>query len=129
MPNGITDRPATEADHADAQSQVQTGAANDNPLGDGHNRFSLRAFGSGASDNAAIAISGLTEMAMYADLPSSHTSFYLTQVPPDLAQTFSTVRQAQGALIKAVSELGGAKRSAHADTLHGECRLSPAPPA
>ncbi len=72
--------------------QVQSNAADDNPLGDGHNRFSLRASGSGVGDNAAIAISGLTEMAMYADLPSAHTSFYLTQVPPGAAGQILDIR-------------------------------------
>ena len=62
--------------------QVQTNAAGDNPLGDGHNRFSMRAFGSSGSDKDNIAISGITDMAIYADLPSAHTSFFLTQVPP-----------------------------------------------
>jgi hypothetical protein len=65
--------------------QVQTNASGDNPNGDGHNRFAMRAYGSSASDNANISISGFTQMAMYADLPSAHTSFYLTQVQPGAA--------------------------------------------
>jgi Flp pilus assembly protein TadG len=71
--------------------QVQTNGGT-NPLGDGHNRFSMRAFGSGSGDNAAIAISGLTEMALYADLPSAHTSFYLTQVGPAAAGQILQIR-------------------------------------
>ncbi len=65
--------------------QVQTNAANDNPNGDGHNRFALRAIGSSPSQNSGIAISGFTDMAMYANLPSAQTSFYLTQVQPGAA--------------------------------------------
>jgi Flp pilus assembly protein TadG len=72
--------------------QVQTNAPGDNPLGDGHNRFALRAYGASTSDNSAIAISGLTDMAIYADLPSAHTSFYLTQVPPGAAGQVLQVR-------------------------------------
>jgi hypothetical protein len=72
--------------------QVQGNAADDNPLGDGHNRFSMRAFGSNPSDNAAIAISGYTNMAIYADLPSANTSFYLTQVSPAAAGQVLNVR-------------------------------------
>jgi Flp pilus assembly protein TadG len=72
--------------------QVQTNAAVDNAQGDGHNRFSLRAFGSGSGDNGAIAISGLTDLAIYADLPAAKTSFYLTQVPPGAAGQILDVR-------------------------------------
>ncbi|MFT4088992.1 MAG: pilus assembly protein TadG-related protein [Gordonia sp. (in: high G+C Gram-positive bacteria)] len=65
--------------------QVQTNAAADNSNGDGHNRFSIRAFGSNASDDANIEISGYTFMGVYANLPSAQTTFYLTQVPPAAA--------------------------------------------
>jgi hypothetical protein len=64
---------------------VQGNAPDDNPQGDGHNRFALRAYGSDGSGNASIAISGYTNMAIYADLPSANTSFYLTQVSPAAA--------------------------------------------
>jgi hypothetical protein len=64
---------------------VQTNATADNPNGDGHNRFSLRAFGSSGGDKDKIAISGYTNMAMYSEQPSAHTVFYLTQVPPGAA--------------------------------------------
>ena len=65
--------------------QVQTNASGDNANGDGHNRFALRAFGTGGSDNNNIAIAGYTNMAMYSEQPSAHTTFYLTQVPPGAA--------------------------------------------
>jgi Flp pilus assembly protein TadG len=72
--------------------QVQSNAPGDNTNGDGHNRFAMRAFGSGPSDNANIAISGFTDMAMYADLPSAHTSFYLTQITPGAAGQILQIR-------------------------------------
>ena len=62
--------------------QVQGSAKSD---GNGHNRFALRAFGSSAAQNAGIAITGFTNMAIYADLPSAHTTFYLTSVSPAAA--------------------------------------------
>ena len=65
--------------------QVQTNAAGDNPNGDGHNRFSLRATGVGAGDNSHISISGFTDMAIYANAPSATTKFFLTQVQPGAA--------------------------------------------
>jgi Flp pilus assembly protein TadG len=72
--------------------QVQSNAPGNNPNGDGHNRFAMRAYGSGPADNAAISISGYTDMAMYADLPSAHTRFYLTQVQPGAAGQILQVR-------------------------------------
>jgi hypothetical protein len=72
--------------------QVQTNASGDNTLGDGHNRFAMRAYGAGSSDKDNIAISGITDMAIYADLPSAHTSFFLTQVPPGAAGQILDVR-------------------------------------
>jgi hypothetical protein len=62
--------------------QVQGNAPGDNPSGDGHNRFALRAFGASPGDASSIAISGFTNMAIYADLPSAHTTFHLTRVSP-----------------------------------------------
>src|SRR5581483_3145652 len=50
--------------------QVQTNAPGDNPNGDGHNRFAMRAFAAGSS-NTSIAITGLTNMGIYANLPSA----------------------------------------------------------
>lgn len=72
--------------------QVQTNGPADDPSGDGHNRFAMRAFGSSSSDNSAISITGLTDMAIYANLPSAHTSFYLTRVEPAAAGQILDVR-------------------------------------
>jgi hypothetical protein len=72
--------------------QVQTNASGDDPNGSGHNRFALRAFGSSGGDNANIAISGYTNMAIYANLNNAKTSFYLTQVPPAAAGQILNVR-------------------------------------
>ena len=72
--------------------QVQTNAAGDNPQGDGHNRFALRAFGTGAGDNANIAISGYTYMGIYANLDNAQTSFYLTRIQPAAAGQILQVR-------------------------------------
>jgi hypothetical protein len=65
--------------------QVQTNGPDDNSAGTGHNRFALRAFGSSAADNANIAISGYTNMGIYANLNNAKTSFYLTQIGPQAA--------------------------------------------
>jgi hypothetical protein len=72
--------------------QVQGNAPDDDPAGNGHNRFALRAFGSSPADNAAIAISGYTNMAIYANLTSANTSFYLTKVSPAAAGQVLNVR-------------------------------------
>ena len=65
--------------------QVQTNAPEDSLAGNGHNRFALRAFGAGAADDGNIAISGYTNMAIYANVASAQTTFYLTQVSPAAA--------------------------------------------
>jgi hypothetical protein len=52
----------------------------------------MRAFGSNAADNANIAISGYTNMAIYANLNNAQTSFYLTQVSPAAAGQVLNVR-------------------------------------
>jgi Flp pilus assembly protein TadG len=72
--------------------QVQGNAPDDNPAGNGHNRFALRAFGASPTDNSNIAISGYTNMAIYANLTSANTSFYLTQVSPAAAGQVLNVR-------------------------------------
>lgn len=72
--------------------QVQGNAPDDDPNGNGHNRFALRAFGGSPTDNANIAISGYTNMAIYANLTSAQTSFYLTQVSPAAAGQVLNVR-------------------------------------
>jgi hypothetical protein len=62
--------------------QVQTNGPADKNDGNGHNRFALRAYGANATENGNIAVAGYTKMAMYANLPSAVTQFYLAQVPP-----------------------------------------------
>ena len=48
----------------------------------GHNRFSLRAFGSGAGDNDVISVAGFNKMAMYANTPASFVvKDYLARIP------------------------------------------------
>jgi hypothetical protein len=72
--------------------QVQTNGPLDTANGEGHNRFALRAYGSGSNDNANIAISGYTNMAIYANVASAVTTFYLAQVPPGAAGQILDVR-------------------------------------
>jgi Flp pilus assembly protein TadG len=72
--------------------QVQTNASDDSSAGNGHNRFALRAFGANPTDNSNIAISGYTDMAIYANVASAQTSFYLTQVSPAAAGQVLNVR-------------------------------------
>jgi hypothetical protein len=60
--------------------QVKTnGLGNDAAAGS--NRFSLRAYGSSSAENDAIAVSGFTKMAMYANTPTGITRFFLAKVP------------------------------------------------
>ena len=60
--------------------QVKTnGVGND--LASGHNRFSLRAYGSSSADNDAISVAGYNKMAMYANTPNGTSKFYLARVP------------------------------------------------
>ena len=65
--------------------QVKTnGVGSDN--GNGHNRFALRAYSSSdSSAKEAIAISGFSKMAMYANLPNATSKFYLARVPSGAA--------------------------------------------
>ncbi len=62
--------------------QVQTNGPADRTGANGHNRYSLRAFGASASQNNDIAVAGFTKMAIYANLPGAVTQFFLAQVPP-----------------------------------------------
>jgi hypothetical protein len=65
--------------------QVKTNGVGSD-LGNGHNRFSLRAHSvSDSSAKDAIAISGVSYMTMYANLPDANTSFYLARVPSGAA--------------------------------------------
>jgi hypothetical protein len=71
--------------------QVQT-----NGLGldtaNGHNRFGIRAYGSTSGAKDSIAIAGYQRMAMYANLPSATTLFYLARVPSGAAGQILNVR-------------------------------------
>jgi Flp pilus assembly protein TadG len=61
--------------------QVNTNGLGADAAG-GHNRFSLRAFGSGAGDDEAISVAGFQKMAMYANTPGGVTTKdYLAQIP------------------------------------------------
>ncbi|MGL5865957.1 MAG: hypothetical protein ACRCYX_08810, partial [Dermatophilaceae bacterium] len=46
-----------------------------------HNRFGLRAFGSGSRDKDAISIAGFGKMAIYANTPNGTSRFFLARVP------------------------------------------------
>lgn len=72
--------------------QVQTNGADDKTDGNGHNRFGLRAYGASTTENANVAIAGYTKMAIYANLPSATTQFYLAQVPPTAKGQILSVR-------------------------------------
>ncbi len=60
--------------------QVKTNDVGNN-LASGHNRFSLRAYGTSSAENDAIAVAGYTKMAMYANTPNGTTTFFLAKVP------------------------------------------------
>lgn len=47
----------------------------------GHNRFALRAYGTGQNDPESISISGNGKMGMYGNTPSGTSRFYLARVP------------------------------------------------
>jgi len=69
--------------------QVKTNGLGADTAG-GHNRFSLRAFGSGAGDDDVISVSGFDKMAMYANTPNGTTSDYLAKIPSGAkGQTFN----------------------------------------
>jgi hypothetical protein len=60
--------------------QVQTnGLLHD--AASGHNRFSLRAYGSSSAENDAISVAGFNKMAMYANTPNGTTTAFLAKVP------------------------------------------------
>jgi Flp pilus assembly protein TadG len=61
-------------------------------LESGHNRFALRAFGSGAGDNDNIAVAGFTKMAMYGNTPNGTSRFFLAKVPSDVKGQLFNVR-------------------------------------
>ena len=69
--------------------QVKTNDVGANSAG-GHNRFSVRAFGSGSGDNDVISVAGFNYMAMYANTPSGTTTDYLAKIPSGAkGQTFN----------------------------------------
>jgi Flp pilus assembly protein TadG len=72
--------------------QVQTNGPDDTANGDGHNRFALRAFGTNPAANVDLSIAGFAKMAVYANLPSAVTQFYLAKVPPTTAGQILKVR-------------------------------------
>jgi len=61
--------------------QVKTNGTGAQTAG-GHNRFALRAFGTGLGDNDVISVAGFNKMAMYANTPGGFTvRDYLAQIP------------------------------------------------
>jgi hypothetical protein len=58
----------------------------------GHNRFALRAFGTGASDKDAIAVAGFNKMAMYGNTPNGTSRFFLAKVPSGARNQMLNVR-------------------------------------
>jgi Flp pilus assembly protein TadG len=61
--------------------QVKTNGLGTDLVG-AHNRFAIRAFGSGAADLDKVSVSGIDKMAMYGNTPSpSTTRFFLARVP------------------------------------------------
>ncbi|MGL5816349.1 MAG: pilus assembly protein TadG-related protein [Phycicoccus sp.] len=55
----------------------------------GHNRFGLRAFGSGSDDKDAISIAGFGKMVMYGNTPNGTSRFFLARIPSSSGgQTF-----------------------------------------
>ena len=69
--------------------QVQTNGLGADSEG-GHNRFALRAYGTGGSDKDTISIAGFSKMALFANTPSGTSSFFLAKVPSSAkGQTFN----------------------------------------
>ena len=71
--------------------QVKTNGLGTDLVG-GHNRFGLRAFGSGGGDKDNISISGFNKMAMYGNTPEGISTFYLAKVAPSAAGQSFNVR-------------------------------------
>jgi hypothetical protein len=71
--------------------QVKTnGVGND--LANGHNRFSLRAYGSTSAENDAISVAGYYKMGMYGNTPNGTSRFYLAKVPSSAKGQLFNVR-------------------------------------
>ena len=60
--------------------QVKTNDVGNNAAS-GHNRFSLRAYGSTSTENDTILVAGFNKMAMYGNTPAGTSRFYLAKVP------------------------------------------------
>ena len=72
--------------------QVQTNGLGSDAAS-GHNRFSLRAYSStNPSSKDSIYLAGYNKMAIYANLPSAKTTFYLARVPSGSAGQVLNVR-------------------------------------
>ncbi len=70
--------------------QVKTNGLGNNNEG-GHNRFSLRAYGSSGGDKNNIAVAGFNKMALFANTPSGTTTFYLARIPSNSSGQFFNV--------------------------------------
>jgi Flp pilus assembly protein TadG len=67
-----------------------TPLANPSDLLGGHNRFALRAFGSGSTDEDFVTVAAFNKMAVYANTPNGTSRFFLAKVPSGAkGQTFN----------------------------------------
>ncbi len=57
----------------------------------GHNRFALRAYGSGGSDKDNISIAGFSKMVMYGNTPNGTSRFYLARIPSNSSGQYFNV--------------------------------------
>ncbi len=57
----------------------------------GHNRFSLRAYGTSGGDKDKIAVAGYSQMVLYANIPSTTSKFFLARVPSNSSGQFFNV--------------------------------------
>ena len=82
----------------------------------GHNRFSLRAYGSSSSDKDNISIAGFSKMVMYGNTPNGTSRFYLARIPSNSSGQYFNVNlfdigdgAKPGSTIKVIppSETGG----------------------
>jgi Flp pilus assembly protein TadG len=61
-------------------------------LANGHNRFSLRAYGESSGENDVISLAGYYKMAMYGNTPNGTSTFYLAKVPSSAKGQLFNVR-------------------------------------
>jgi Flp pilus assembly protein TadG len=71
--------------------QVQTNGPGSDPTAGGHNRFGLRAFGTGTTDKDSISVAGFNKMAIFANFTGT-TQFFLARVPSTAAGQTLNVR-------------------------------------